>query len=496
MLDPLNTTPDIQMLFNAAQGQVQGPGACSGAAPVPPPPVYPQPQYPQPQPQYPQPQPQYPQPQPQYPQPQPQYPQPQPQTMQVIRHTQITQQARMVPIPIFAEVNPNVTIGQVILFYRTVGERIYQQVQMQKLAAGYAATIGCDVLTTLEPIGIEYYIAVLDPTNQLLGTAASEAQPYQISIVQTLTVPPPALPNEAPPAACTAECPPWNPNCNAACKQMGDLCEMDSECCAGMACVAEMCTAGEGGGGGGGGADGSFKMRFRMSINAGTGAGLVAGGNEQPYNQVSKGDLKIATGFAFSKFHIRANPMFNIPPVKGLAVGLMFRGDLPFEQYTDTAAVSKGRKKPLGLEPSLAAMVSYRLVGAESDNGFQLLFVGGFGWMNFLSRVQYKDCTPYVPEEDGTTQDNVDYNSGELVCADDQFGTDYEDWVDDHGWNGNSGRVTHFFRKAGPVGVELGLDAYYWFINNFGINFGLTADILFPSFLLNIDIQAGLAFQF
>src|SRR5512137_2630945 len=49
MLDPLNTTPDIQMLFNAAQGQVQAPGACSGAAPVPPPPIYPQPQ-PQPQP--------------------------------------------------------------------------------------------------------------------------------------------------------------------------------------------------------------------------------------------------------------------------------------------------------------------------------------------------------------------------------------------------------------------------------------------------------------
>jgi hypothetical protein len=490
MLDPLSTTPDIQMLFNAAQGQVAAPGACQGAAiaPVPPPPTYPQP-VPQP-PTY---------PQPTYPQPQPTYPQPQPPSAasQIMRHTPLTQQARMVPIPVFTEVNPNVTVGQIVLFYRTTGERIYQQVQMQKSGAGYAATIGCDVLTTLEPIGIEYYIAVLDPASKLLGTAGTEAQPYQISIVDTLTVVPPSIPNEPPPSACVAECPPWNPECNKGCKQLGDMCDNSGECCSGMTCVEEMCTASEGGDDGGGGGDGNFKMRFRMSINGGIGFGLITGGAEKPYNQVSSGDLKVGTGFALSKFHLRANPMFNIPAVNGLAVGLMFRGDIPLESYSDVAAVSKNRAKVWGLEPSLLVGVSYRLVGADNDTGFQLLFQGFFGWMNILHRVQYKDCTPVKGgtedwDDDDTngnqTKDGFTYKEGELICN--------QDNVTDQGWNGEDWKGTHFFRNAGPVGIELGLDGYYWFVNNFGINFGLDIDLPFPKFALNIDVQAGLAFQF
>jgi hypothetical protein len=273
---------------------------------------------------------------------------------------------------------------------------------------------------------------------------------------------------------------------------MGDMCDNDAECCSGMACVEEMCTATEGGGGGGGGGD--FKSHFRMSVTGGTGAGLVAGGAEEPYNQVSLGDLKIATGFAFSKFHIRANPMFNLPPVEGLAIGIMFRGDLPFEAYQDPAAVSKDRPKPLVLEPSISAMVSYRLVGADDDTGFQLLFIGGIGWMNFLSKVEYKDCNGVPAEGDGEIENEdgdvvFEYKEDELVCDPDTVDEYYK-------WSGSKGRVTHFFRKAGPVGVELGLDGYYWFIDNLGINFGLNVDVLFPNFLLNIDIQAGLAFQF
>ena len=53
-----------------------------------------------------------------------------------------------------------------------------------------------------------------------------------------------------------------------------------------------------------------------------------------------------------------------------------------------------------------------------------------------------------------------------------------------------------FFRKAGFLGVELGLDMYYWFTKNVGLNIGTIFDIAFPKFAVNLDVQAGLAFKF
>ncbi len=474
MLDPLNSTPDVEMLFKGAQNQAQAPGGCGGAAP--------QPAYPQPQPAYPQPQPGYPQ------------PQPGPATMQLLQHTQVTQQVRLTPIPIFARVNPNVQVGQVILFYRTIGERIYQQVPMQPRGSGYSAMIGCDVLQTFDPTGIEYYIAVLDTANRLLGTSGNEAQPHQTSIVQTLTVPPPALPNESPPGVCREECPPWNPDCNSACKQFGDLCDSDSECCSGLACISETCTQTDGDGGGGGGKGwGEYGPHFRMSINAGTGAGLVTSGAEEPYNQVSDGSLTVGTGFAWSKFHIRANPMIYLPVAK-LSIGLSFRGDIPMlASGTGDAAVSKNRPKPNPLEPSLLLNVAYRIVGSDDHRWFELNALFGLGWMNILNRVSYQDCQPEKAGDNSSDEDEDlwghSFEENELICDEDTLG-------DDGGWGGKDPRSENFFRKSGPFGVELGLDGYVWFVDNFGLNFGLLADVLMPNFVLNFDIQAGIAVRF
>jgi hypothetical protein len=80
----------------------------------------------------------------------------------------------------------------------------------------------------------------------------------------------------------------------------------------------------------------------------------------------------------------------------------------------------------------------------------------------------------------------VKNDDGLLECQD-------PNWTE----NSSSGYMNHYFRKSGPVGIEVGLDGYYWFVNNFGINFGLVLDIPFPNeFALNLDVQAGLAFQF
>lgn len=467
MLDPLSSTPEIETLFNLARSQAAAPGACQQATPPPPPPGYPPP------------------PPPGYP------PQQPPPTMQLLRHTQVTQQLRLVPIPIYTDVNPNVSVGQVILFYRTIGERIFQQVPMQRHGQGFAASIGCDVLQTFDPTGIEYYIAVLDPNNQLLGTSGSEAQPHQTSIVQTLTVPSPALPNAAPPAKCMEECPPWNPDCNKACKQMGDLCDSSAECCMGMVCLDEMCTPSEGDGG----PEGELDPIFRMSVNFGTGVGLVGGGEAKPYNQTSQGSLSIGTGFTWSKLHFRINPMFYLP-IEGLSIGVMFRGSLPMEpNYPDDVL-------PVG--PAGLVAVGYRLVGEEEPSGFQLHFLGGLGGGMIYHRVPYKDCKAYEIEY---AEDDEDTEDSDHPWYDDVFSNDNDDGdtaevcsenaIDDSGnWDASDQEATTYFRRAGLFVAELGIDGYYWFVPAFGLNFGLLVDILAPDFALNFDVQIGIALRF
>ncbi|MDD5308822.1 MAG: hypothetical protein PHU25_16025 [Deltaproteobacteria bacterium] len=474
MLDPLSSTPEVETLFNLARNQARTPGACQQA--------------PQPMPQ--------PVPQPQ-PMPQP-VPQPQPlpqQSDQLIRHQPVTQQQRLVPVPIYAEIHPNAKVGTIILFYRTVGERIFQQVQMKPQGRGYAAMIGCDVLQTFDPTGLEYYIAVLDPNNQLLGTAGTEAQPLQVAVVQQLTTLAPSLPDSPPPRACGEECPPWDQSCNA-CKQMGDVCTSSTECCKGMVCKDEMCTEGEGKEGEGESKDtGPFEPIFRLTLNAGTGAGVIAGGDVSPYNQTSEGKLAIGTGFAFNKLHFRINPMFYITP--DIQLGATFRGDASLNTEAGAPAFAA----------SILANLSYRLVG-EGYEGFHLLSLFGLGWANFLHKVPYQDCRgrqltsadmksrtslkddvyPTVdPEVRKQIAQDIYDNGSTVVCEnlDNKGNWDYSNPVD-----------KNFYRNSGMFGIEAGIEMYYWFGKYFGINAGIVLDFLVPTIALNFDAQAGFALRF
>jgi hypothetical protein len=288
-------------------------------------------------------------------------------------------------------------------------------------------------------------------------------------------VPPPALPNEPPPGKCMEECPPWNPNCNASCKPMGDLCDSDSECCPGMVCVDEMCTPG-----GDDGPEGELDPIFRMTANFGTGVGLVGGGNAKPYNQTSQGSLSIGTGFTWSKLHFRVNPMFYLP-IDGLAIGVMFRGSLPLEQnYPDDVPF---------IGPAGLVSVAYRLVGEESPEGFQLHFLGGLGGGMIYHRVPYSDCKEYEIDDTHPWYDE-DGPSDQTGCSDDALD-------DDGDWNNQDDVVQKpFMRRAGLFIGELGLDGYYWFAPAFGFNFGLLVDVLAPDFALNFDVHIGIALRF
>ena len=87
-------------------------------------------------------------------------------------------------------------------------------------------------------------------------------------MVDMLVEEPPSLPDSTPPPKCTEECPPWNPDCNTSCKQLGDLCDNNAECCKGMICVEESCTPGEDDDGGP-----TEKPLMRVTVSGGTGGG-------------------------------------------------------------------------------------------------------------------------------------------------------------------------------------------------------------------------------
>ena len=379
----------------------------------------------------------------------------------LFRSPAVTQQKRMVPIPFYVQTNPSKDVQQVVLYYRTIGERIFQQMPLSNNGQAWVGTIGCDVLTVLDPTGLDYYIAALDATNQLLATAGSEAQPFQISVVDIVTTPPPPPPGEAAPEACQEECPPWDPACNENCVQYADVCSDEEPCCKGLVCMDGVCEEGEEEEGGGG--DGSdIKHHARIFLNGGTGFGLVGPGtydhSDFP-NMIYTGSIDTKVGIALSKLHVRLGAMFALP-VDKLEVGLNGRFDLPLSPDYPPIAVS------------VIANVSYRIVGENKAKGFQMMAVAGFGWMNIMHRIPFDDCRTV--------------NAADGQCA------------DPAGWylDANDIIKRNGFRKSGFLGVELGLDMYYWLHKNVGINLGAIFDIAFPVFALNLDVQAGVAFRF
>jgi hypothetical protein len=454
MLDPLNATPEMETLFKMAKSRAEGPGGCTstedeggggGTS---------------------------------------------------IRHQPITQQLRLVPVPVYIEVEQPAQVGMAVLYYRTSGEEIFQQVPLGPYGNGYAAIIGCDVLQVLDPSGIEYYIAVKDKSMQLSGTIGTEAQPYTISIVENLVDEPVSLPGAPPPQRCKEDCPPWNPNCGDTCNHRGDPCDTSIDCCTGLTCEEGACAGKETRN------RQAYKPFFRLSLTFGTGSGVVPAGPVEPYNQVSvtpkhitdqdlqgeihDGSLKIDTAFAWSKFHFRVSPMFYLN--KLLLVGVTFRGGLSFMDSPDVMPVA-----PMGL-----AVIGFRIVGEDSSL-FELDGVVGLGGGIIQHRIPYNDC-PAVALVPGDAW----YDPG-LPADQEQIGCHNDDLVETditlegYGeWDPTKNpQEKSFYREAGMFVAEIGLDAYIWITNNFGINIGAMASVYVGSnFALNFDVQLGPAMRF
>ena len=513
LVDPLVSTPEVETVFNMAREQAASPDTCqqiaAGAIPPPPPGDFPPP------------------PGDDFPPPPPgdgfdqTIPPPPPDTglptgppppqTDNIRHDGVTEQSRMTPVPLFTLVQPGTPVDKVVLFYRTFGERNYQQLEMTPNGEGYGATIGCDVLQSFDPSAIEYYIVIMDETGQNIGSAGNEMQPFVVSFVSNELAVPLALPGAEPPAQCT-ECPPWNPDCNAggSCKQYGDMCSKNSDCCKGMICEDDMCAPGEDDGD-----DGKpFKPIFKNIISFGTGGGVLKKEEVKPYNRVaeppyepwiktnerfctaqnyssdelhdcyddhSRG-VNIGGGIAWSKFHFRETVMFYL--MEKLTIGASFRGGLALDPSSNVMKVA-----PLGM-----LMVGYRVLGSGKDM-YELGVTLGFGGGFIQHKVTYDDCTPWTVPQGHPWWPDQDNSA----CAKEDINPNLNEWYGP-GTNPDTGLPVQtyeqsYFRKSGFLAVDLGIEQNLWFTKNLGLNIGITFDALFPKFAVNGDIQLGFALR-
>jgi hypothetical protein len=429
----------------------------------------------------------------------------------LFHHTPVASQQRLVPIPIYVEVHASIKVGAVVLYYRTPGEIIFQQVRMMPYGKGYAATIGCDVLQVLDPAVVSYYIAVKDENNMLRRTFGTEATPYDIAIVDQMTQNPISLPGRAPPRICKEECPPWNPDCDRECKLENEPCNNTGDCCSEMACHLGICFKIVPGNGKD---DAGSRPIFRLAVVFGTGAGITNKAVLHPYNQVAvtpdhiqnpppesglvppdqevhDGRIRVPTTFAWSNFHFRVNPMFYLNDL--VLIGLSFRGGLTIDSDSTHA------DHTMAVAPTLLAVIAFRIVGKGSDR-FELDAQFGLGGGLIYHKINYADCRQTTWDEPYEWDDPnrpIWYDPGQPPP---QYGCSDESLAEDGSWNfedNSDGVDRHFYLESGKFVAEVGFDSYIWINETFGINIGLMADAYLGShFAFNFDIQLGPSFRF
>jgi hypothetical protein len=418
----------------------------------------------------------------------------------IINHQPLTEQTRLVPIPIYVEVHPSIQVGLAVLYYRTPGERIFQQVPMGPYREGYAAIIGCDVLQVLDPSRIEYYIAIRDTANQLRGTMGSEANPYQLSIIGNILADPVALPGSSPPPRCEEDCPPWNPDCNQKCKRAGEKCESTKDCCQGSSCWRNTCV--------GNGRESteqttSDKPIFRLDFSIGTGVGIVEQGKTHPYNQTAKtpdhiiaanpeartGKIMYKTALAWAPFNLRLKGLFYLN--RQFLLGAAFRGAIPFGDTGDLLAMG----------PAALAVIEFRLAGKNSSRGFELDGHVGLGGGITYHMYKYSDCERFKFKYDEYISNpgrQPWFNPDAVDTEADQYGCQSDDLDDDNSWDPSKNPVEkYFYLKSGSFVAEVGLDMYFWIAENFGIKLGLIAGAYISSqYAINLDFQLGPSIRF
>jgi len=127
--------------------------------------------------------------------------------------------------------------------YKEYGGEQWQIARMVKKGAAFQGTIPCEA--TMLAGRVLVTVVLQDAAGSVVDTLGSINNPMVFTVVAKTAEPPPAFPDQSPPARCAepTECPPDFPGCHEGRgdKVWGDSCENTQECRQGLACANGTC---------------------------------------------------------------------------------------------------------------------------------------------------------------------------------------------------------------------------------------------------------------
>ncbi len=236
MVDPLLSTPEIDMLFTMAKNQVNS-GQCQqtlstivtpqgGGGPGPGPGPGPEPG-------------------------------PGPSAQQLPQcgsHQAPVEQRKKYELPVYLDLATQMhgRVNQLVLKYAFDGGTNYSQIPFQRVGRGFGAQISCDEgqIRIFDPSNIEYFIEGYDRMGNLVCRHGAPEAPLSVAMSPDAPVLP-GIPGMAPPKEC-APCAPWDTQClQGSLPGLDEPCDPATGCAEGLICGdAGLCVSDAGGGAG------------------------------------------------------------------------------------------------------------------------------------------------------------------------------------------------------------------------------------------------------
>jgi len=454
MVDPLLSTPEIDLMFNMSKGQINpaqcqqltsgivtGGGGGGGGGAITPPPGIPA----------------------------------------CGRHEAPVEQKQKWELPVYLELAPEMRgrAARIILKYAFDGGGTYKELPMNNVGMGFAAQIDCDQgqIRIFDPASIDYYIEGYDRMGAKVCGHGSAQAPITVPMIPDAAAVP-GVQGLPAPQEC-APCPPWDPECGMGKKPgLGEACQPNIGCAEDLVCGDSGLCEDEGGGGGEG------PETFYVNVGGGVGFGYMK--KRMEFDKAEGQELKHVvdepSGFAFGGIPLRIGVGYYVIP--NLAIEITGRLDLKFDSFTEPVSCWEGVGKD---EDELATATctgeyddeesakSSIALTDELDSGGQVVETKEMRWAalgNVRVRYQVVNNGAFrLSIFGGVGYGRIKYR---VAAGDDPY-----------------------FPMPQGVNVELGAGIAYFFTKNVGLVIDLPLDFIFiDGFAFNIDLAIGLGFGF
>ncbi|MCP4675207.1 MAG: hypothetical protein GY854_06820 [Deltaproteobacteria bacterium] len=425
-------------------------------------------------------------------------------------HDPITEQKQKHELPFFLTLAPEMRgqVNKVVVRYAFDSAERYTEVVLPPRGAGYGAMLTCDQgqIRVYDPATVSYYIEGLDNTGQVVCGHGTVDAPLEILMMSDSA----ALPSIAgmQPKEC-APCPPWDEKCGTGSivSQLGDPCTPDIGCGEGMICgdlgICEM-----------GDEEESQANRgpehFYANLTGGVGFGYLKKNidirrinaetdpeSEWGYTGVPRGAIEDTTsktkGWAFGGIPVRLAIGFYVTPNLSLEVSGRF------DVYVTSTNEPKSCWEAGGGSDELV-----REFYSQPDTEDSCAIDG----LQNMDETRRKDVSTKAVVQDAFGNDIMTqtFQYAWLINARVRYRFIHKGVFSFSAFGGIgyghfqyriAQKPTAYFPMPGMFDIELGPGIAFYFNKHFGIVVDVPIDIIVgDGFGFNIDVTAGLSFGF